>query len=401
MFNCPAYKRYAPHLLVTALLCYSHFINAEELSPSVNEQPSIIELQKQIKQLKNTISNQSATTEIMLQRLQALEKKALNQATEAPIDTAKNRVDEKQQNAELVKKIEAERAENARLIEAAFEQKLISTGGLLMQPGKFSYEASFSYAHSSEDRIIVDGFTLLPVLIIGDIVSEKIRREIVTFTNTFRVGLPKDFQFEIRVPYGYENQRTTSGDGQQEEIHTSGLGDISLSLSHQIIKSHSFWPDTLVGAGWKSTTGQDPYRLTNSDELALGTGFQSANISLTTVTVSDPLAFYSGIAYTETIEDRKKIGTVQPGSSAQLHAGVSMAINLDTSMSLGLNLGYIDETKFEGKDIPGSDYTTSILSIGLSRAMSNKASVEFDVGIGLTRDAPDLHLTVGLPIRLN
>ncbi|MCP4430183.1 MAG: hypothetical protein GY806_04315 [Gammaproteobacteria bacterium] len=306
-----------------------------------------------------------------------------------------------QENSTLQERIQAERVENARLIESAFEQKLIDAGGLLMRPGIFSYEPSFSYANSSVDRIIVDGFTVEPVVIVGDIISEKLRREVLTLTNTFRVGLPKDFQFELIIPYGYEDQGTTTATGEHNDIRSSGLGDISLSISHQLIKSSNSWPDTLINLGLKSKTGKDPYRLTDSEELALGTGFATASLSLTSISVSDPLAFYYGFAISKTPRDKKSIGYIKPGDSLRIHLGSSLAINLDTSMSFGFQISYTDQTEFEGKKIPGSDYTTATLSIGMSRKFSDTSSLEFDVGIGLTEDAPDFQFTVAYPVSFN
>lgn len=394
-------------LLITALL-FSPKLYAQQTEQTAQASSatlSLEDLKHYITQLRNSIITQNDNTKIVVERLQQLEQQVLDLAKKIEHSPPANQQPQQQENPqpdpELERRIAAERVENAQLIESAFEQKLITAGGLLMPAGKLSYEIGISYSNASVDRIVIDGFSLLPVLVIGDIVSEKVRRETITISNSFRAGLPHDFQLELQIPYGYEKQGITSGDNEHDTTHTSGQGDISISLSHQLIKSSPHWPDTLLSLGWKSDTGQDPYRLTDSQELALGTGFKSTIISLTSVNISDPLAFHYGLSYTSTARDLKSIGHIKPGSSLRLFAGTSMAINLDTSISYSFQLSYSDETEFNGNDISGSDYTTATLSFGLSRILSNETSLDFNVGIGLTEDAPDFQFTASMPIRLN
>ena len=397
-------------VLITALLFSSKLYAQQPEQPAQAETTnsdtlSLEDLKDYITQLRNSIVSQNENTKILVERLQQLEQQVLELSEKidhpAPASQPIQKQEKQNFDPELEKRIAAERVENAQLIESAFEQRLITSGGLLMPAGKFSYEPGISYSNASVDRIVIDGFSLLPVLVIGDIVSEKVRRETITITNSFRAGLPHDFQLELQIPYGYEKQGITSGDNEHDSTHASGQGDISISLSHQLVKSSPHWPDTLLSLGWKSDTGQDPYRLTDSQELALGTGFTSTILSLTSVNISDPLAFHYGLSYTSTARDLKSIGYIKPGASLRLFAGTSMAINLDTSISYSFQLSYSDETEFNGSDISGSDYTTATLSFGLSRILSSETSVDFNIGIGLTEDAPDFQFTVSMPIRLN
>ncbi len=116
---------------------------------------------------------------------------------------------------------------------------------MLLAPFKLSYEPSIFYAHASYDAIVVDGFTVYPVLVIGDIVAEKVRRDVITNNHSFRLGLPWNMQFDLVVPLGYERTRSFRDDGTHEANETTGLGDISLGLSYQLISRSDFWPDII------------------------------------------------------------------------------------------------------------------------------------------------------------
>lgn len=305
--------------------------------------------------------------------------------------------EQKQERIDAARKIEREREENVSLIESAFKRTLVDEGGLLLKPGQFNYVPSISYTHSSSDRIVIDGFTIEEILVVGDIVSRQVKRDIEVLSNTFRLGLENDLQIDLQIPIGAERLQTYSSSGDQTKEHTSGLGDISLSLSYQVIKSHVSWPDTLINISWKSTTGEDPYSLSGDEELALGSGFQSWGISFTTVSVSDPVVFFSGLSWTKNMSERKQIGHVDMGDNAGLSMGMVFALNLNTSLSFGFQLSAINQTRIDNHKIPGSNLITSLFTVGVSRILSSSLSMDVQIGIGLTEDSPDVQLSFSFP----
>lgn len=298
-------------------------------------------------------------------------------------------------------RIQQEAEANYQLIQEAFEQRLVKEGGMLLPPYQFIYEPSLSYAHSSYDKIVVDGFTIYPVLVVGDIVSERVRRDIVTNQHTFRLGLPRDMQLDLVVPVGYEREHTFREDGTTISKNTTGFGDISLSLSHQLVKASRFWPDTVVGINWKPATGKDPYAVAGTDDLALGSGFETWGASLTSMTTADPVVLFAGLSATYTRGDEKDIGYVKPGEGFGLTLGMALALNFDTSLSFNYQYRYNREVEIDERSIDGSDLTTSTFSFGLSRTNNLFSAVDIDLGIGLTRDSPDFQLMVSFPFRFS
>ncbi|MDX2481030.1 MAG: hypothetical protein QNK24_11935 [Desulfuromusa sp.] len=334
----------------------------------------------------------------LLQRIEALESAT---AKHSKIVAAEEESTEVSLSAEEQNKLQNEAEENYQLVQKAFEQRLVKEGGMLLAPYEFIYEPSFSYGHSSYDNIVVDGFTIFPILVVGDIVSERVRRDIVTNQHAFRLGLPWDTQIDLAVPLGYERERSSREDGTNTSKNTSGLGDISLSLSYQLIKSNDFWPDTVVGLSWKPTTGDDPYRITTADNLALGSGFETWGASITSMTMTDPAVLFGGFSTSYSRGDEKTIGYVQPGESYGLSLGIALALNFDTSISFNYQYRYNREIEIEHKKIDGSDLTTSIFSIGMSKALSDFYAVDIDLGMGLTQDSTDFQFTVSFPFRFS
>ncbi len=295
-------------------------------------------------------------------------------------------------------RLEQESEENARLIQTAFEQRLSMEGGMLLGKSRITYEPSLSYAHSSYDKIVVDGFTVFPVLVIGDIVSEKVKREVITNNHSFRVGLGSDLQLDLSIPIGYEKEEVSREDGFHDTRSTDGLGDISLGISYQLVKSSKVWPDTVFAFNWKTDTGEDPYRLLSTDEPALGTGFDTYSLSLTSLGNADPVILFGGYSINYTESDKKEIGSVRPGISQGITLGMALALNFDTSLSFNFQFLHTDKTKIRGQNIPGSDMNTATFGVGLSMARGGSYAVDIDLGIGLTADSPDFQLSVSFPL---
>src|SRR5271170_240868 len=57
----------------------------------------------------------------------------------------------------------------------ALDQALIVRGGLLLPSGTLEIDNTTSYFSASSDHVTVNGFALLPVLVVGDIASERVR----------------------------------------------------------------------------------------------------------------------------------------------------------------------------------------------------------------------------------
>ena len=382
-----------PLSLIILLLAWPGQVCAADQEPALR----LLELEQQVEQLQQANEVLEQVIRNLISRLEALESKEVagsRKKAETMADSGQRVL-----QPEIEARIKKESQENFQLIQAAFEQRLGKGGGMLLPTGQLVYEPGLSYAHSSYDRVAIDGFSVFPVLVVGDIVSERVRRDIISNNHTFRLGLPWSSQFDLVVPLGYEHQDTYRQDSSHAAKTTKGLGDISLALSHQLCKAHTLWPDSVLALSWKSTSGQDPYRLSSVDELTLGTGFETWALSLTSMTTSDPVVLFAGLSASLTPSKNKAVGKVDPGESLGASLGLALALNFDTSLSFNYQYRYTLETKINNVKMIGSDLTTSTFTIGLSRAMSSRYSYDLDLGIGLTRDSPDFQISLSCPFR--
>ncbi|MCP3676488.1 MAG: hypothetical protein GY721_02540 [Deltaproteobacteria bacterium] len=360
------------------------------------------ELQQEIIRLKEADGVRDRVIKNLIRRIEQLERSSAvglesDKQPTSPVDE----VEQKELTPGVQERMRRESEENYQLIQKAFEQRLEREGGMLLAPLMLTYEPSVSYTHASYDSIVVDGFTVFPVLVIGDIVSEKIRRDIVTNNHSFRLGLPWSTQLDLVVPLGYERNRTFRDDGTHVANETKGLGDISLALSYQLVKRSRLWPDTVVGVSWKSKSGDDPYKRASGDVPSLGTGFNTWGVSMTSITSADPIVLFGGASATFTSGSYKKIGHVSPGESFGLNLGMALSLNLDTSLSFNYSYNYTLETEIDRQAINGSDLTTSSFTVGLSKAKSDFYAIDVDLTIGLTRDSPDFQFSASFPFEFS
>lgn len=288
--------------------------------------------------------------------------------------------------------------EEERIAQAALERTLIERSGMLLSPGTLEIEPSLTYAHASADNISINGVSVESTLVIGEIISDKTRRNILIPALTFRLGLPKDFQAETRLPLRYESNRTVQGDTTEHFREDVGLGDIEVALSHQLMREKGWVPDILASLRWKTDTGHSPFSL-SSNELPLGTGYHALQFTLTALKVKEPAAIFGSLLYTVNLPTSKQEGRLYPGDAYGLNLGLALALNLDTSISFVWEQRFFDRTELNGTKIPGSALYPGNLRIGATYTFTPQVSLDVSVVIGLTRDAPDVQAVVAIPIR--
>src|SRR5580704_1136668 len=177
---------------------------------------------------------------------------------------------------------------------AALDQALIVRGSLLLPSGMLEIDNTTSYFSASSDHLSVNGFALLPVLVVGDITSQRVRQNYLLPTFVARLGLPHKFQMDIRIPYGYEQIEAVDANNNETSSRSFGLGDIAASVSRQITTEHGRMPDIVANVLFKSTTGKDSFNL-QSSEVALGTGFNAWQGNLTMAKSNDPVVFFGNL----------------------------------------------------------------------------------------------------------
>jgi hypothetical protein len=295
----------------------------------------------------------------------------------------------------------------------ALDQALIVRGGLLLPSGTLEIDNTTSYFSASSDHLTVDGFALLPVLVVGDITSQRVRQNYLLPTFVARLGLPHKFQMDIRIPYGYEQIEAVDANNNETSSRSFGLGDIAASVSRQITTEHGRMPDIVANVLFKSTTGKDSFNL-QSSEVALGTGFNAWQGNLTMAKSNDPVVFFGNLSYTANLAanhtvpvnnpmnpNATMVGHIKEGNSAGFQIGSILALNPETSMTMGWDQRFTRGTHLNGIGLPSTSLVEGTLRLGISYLYAPRRTIDLSFGVGLTPDTPNLQFSVGLPFRMS
>jgi hypothetical protein len=366
--------------------------------------------------IQDALRERDAIIRNLLERVQELENRLNAANVEVPHTVAAVRPAEPAATAasrvsEVVVNNSAYDEEERRASES-LDQALLVRGGLLLPKGTLEIDNTASYFSLSSDHLTVNGFALLPVLVVGDITSQRLRRDILIHSLTTRLGLPGQFQMDFTVPYGYVLNRTVDANNNETSASQFGLGDIQAGLSRQLAIEHGKTPDLLGNLHFKSVTGTNSYDL-QSAETSLGTGFNSFQGSITAAKSSDPVVFFGDLSYTRNLPAHHTIpvsdpsnpdvtstlGYLRPGDAFGFQLGSILALNTETSFTLGWDQRFTRETKLNGVRLPASYLVEGSLRLGTSYMYAPGRMVDLSFGVGLTPDTPNLQFSVGFPIR--
>ena len=275
---------------------------------------------------------------------------------------------------ELTERIESleKKAEPDDELNRALERTLVQQGALLLRQGVYELQPQLGYAHWDPDRSTL--------------------RHQYELALDMRAGLPWDLQAQIRVPWVHITSATSSA---------HGIGDTDLALAKQLGREKGNWPATFLSLGWTSRTGGDGF----DGRVPTGNGFNVLQGGITAVKRQDPLVHYGTLSYADararTIEGTR----IDPGNVVGLRVGSVLAATPEVSLTLGVNLAFVGNTRLNGQSVDGTDTVVSTLQVGIGRVLTRSAAVllggefRFSGNVSLTNSAPNFRLTAALPIR--
>ena len=309
---------------------------------------------------------------------------------------------------------------------------LFEQPGILTQPGHYVLEPSVQYGYSSSNRVALVGYTIIPALLIGLFDVREVKRNTLSAALTGRWGLSRRLEVEAKLPYVYRSDASVSreifdGSASEKAFNNSGraIGDIEFAARYQLNQPQGNDPFLIGGLRFKTRTGKDPFDVVTDCvtrclgnttgtglplDLPTGSGFYSLQPSLTWLMPSDPAVFFGGISYTHNFKrsnvsrrvlagEQEFIGSVKPGDVLGINFGMGLALNDRSSFSVGVDLNSVGRTKQNGVPVPGSvRIQLSSLLLGYSYRYSDRTTLNVTVGAGLTRDTPDLSLSVRIPM---
>ncbi|MGE0258721.1 MAG: transporter [Alphaproteobacteria bacterium] len=277
--------------------------------------------------------------------------------------------------------------------EHALERALVQTGALLLPPWTLEVVPSLTYQYREISRPGAIALSSSGNVLVTEGVARTSTLQAATLG---RVGLPWDFQVEVGIPpYTYRNLTTTtrvSGAAlSSSSTDGSGFGDPSVNLIKQVLRESEWLPSLFLNGSWNANFGQTVHG------IALGQGFHQFQVGATAVKRQDPLVFTAGLAYQTSLENNN----ITPGDQLIPNAAVNLAVSPETSLRFSQQVGFVRKAKLNGQYVPGSQQVTGVFVFDLLSILAPGLVVDFTAAIGETRDAPDLTLRLGFPIRLN
>lgn len=292
---------------------------------------------------------------------------------------------------------------------------------VLTPPGALTLEPSLQYVHASNNRVALVGFTVIPAITIGLIDVRRVTRDAYYAALTTRYGLANRLEVEAKVPYVYSSTSTLtrplatpSVADTQFDATGKGIGDVELAARYQL---NQFRGDNLVYVGslrLRLPTGTGPFEVgydpaTNlQTELPTGSGFYGLQGGLSFLYPSDPVVFFSGANYQHNFERDvgNGFGRIRPGNVVDINFGMGLALNEKASFSFGYQHSVVHGMTQIGPAAAGKTLSpTSTTQLGTARfgltyAVTPKTAINLSLGIGVTRETPDLELTLRLPMRI-
>ena len=306
--------------------------------------------------------------------------------------------------------------------------------GVLTPRGKFVIEPSYQFAYSSSERVALIGYTIIPALLIGLIDARQVKITTQTASLAMRYGVTDRMELEVRVPYVSAHTDTISreiftGSATDRVFSASGrgIGDVEATARYQFNDGGA---DHAYYIGWlrfKSRTGRDPFEVTTDCvqrciqnttgtglplQLPTGSGFYALQPGVTWLYPSDPVVFFGNLSYLHNFPRNdvsrhvlggveENLGKVDVGDIYDASIGMGLALNDRASISIGYDQSFIGVTKQNGQTVAGSSRSVlGSLLLGGSYRLDDTRTLNFALGVGVTRDTPDVTVTVRVPITL-
>lgn len=295
--------------------------------------------------------------------------------------------------------------------------------GVLTPRGHFALDPSLEYTYSSNSQVTLIGYTVVPAITVGLINVSQVNNSTIVAALTGRYGITNRLEFESKVPFVYRDSNTvtrpqnTGGSGNVVYSATGrGVGDIEAALRYQFNQGGPGVPYVIGTLRAIFPTGRGPFSVPYlstegsliQETLPTGAGFWSVQPGINVIFPSDPAVFFGGVSYlynfardvNKTLAPGSYVGRVNPGDEISFNFGMGLALNDRSSFSLGYQHVFIRKSSYNGH-FPTDETTTQLgqLLFGYAYAFTSSTSLNVSLGAGLTRDTPDVDLTIRVPMQ--
>ena len=272
----------------------------------------------------------------------------------------------------------------------------------LIRKGKSQLNYEMNYAYIGQEKINTDlssgTATLFSI--------ENNNSHTITNTLSFDYGLRNNLTASVSAPL---ISRYSDTAGYSGVSHT--LGDLGLGTRWQPFSAQRDEPSLTLTSFLRLATGTSPFKVDVRKGLATGAGLNTLNLGANLTKIVDPVALFGSfnLGYGMTAKHLSQelsgvvLKQVKPGASVGFGIGFAYALSykVTTSFSFQESISAGSTLSFDnGKSAKTNTQSAGVLSIGAGYRISPKTTINVSVGAGLTAAAPNMSITVGLPLAI-
>jgi hypothetical protein len=272
----------------------------------------------------------------------------------------------------------------------------------LIKKGKVQLNYQLDYSYIGQEKINADLSSGTATLFSIENTSSH------TITNTLLMdyGVLNNLSANVTMPF---ISRYSDAGGYSGVSHT--IGDLGLGVRWQPLESKRDETTFTIVGGARLATGTSPFKVDADKGLATGSGINTFNLGVNTTKIVDPVALFGSFNVGYGLKARHLsqvlsgavLREVKPGPMVGFGVGFAYALSykITTSFSFQETISGRSTLTFDGGRV-GRTGTQSagVLSIGAGYRISPKTTLNLTVGAGLTAAAPNMSLTLGVPLSL-
>lgn len=293
---------------------------------------------------------------------------------------------------------------------------------------------SFTQVYSDSRFFTLNGFLALGAIFLGNINVSRQKSDVSVFNVGTTYGVTPRFQLSANLPYIYRaaTYSTVGANGsgtQPSEVRQSfgDLADASVGVFYQAATETPKRPNIIVNAQVTLPTGKPPYgikivtdklnsNLMYPQILTTGQGVVGLSGGASFIKTVDPVIFFGGANYYHNFPGRFNDissdanqfvpGFAKPGEAVSYNVGTAFALNERSNLAFSFADTIQGETllKPDGaktyQHVVGSGSNAAVFNIGTTYVVNRRSSVQVQVGLGLTQDAPSFQINLRLPHKL-
>jgi hypothetical protein len=272
----------------------------------------------------------------------------------------------------------------------------------MIRKGQLQLNYDLNYAYIGQEKINTDLASGTATLFSIENTSSQ------TVTNTLMAdyGVRNNLTANLTMPF---ISRYSDASGYSGTSHT--IGDLGLGVRWQPLESRRDETTFTVVSGVRLATGTSPFKVDPTRGLATGAGFNTLNLGVNMTRIVDPVALFGSVnagyslpaKHLSQVLSGATLKEVKPGGSFGFGVGFAYALSykITTSFSFQESISARSTLTFDtGARAQTGTQSAGILSVGAGFRLSPKTTVNVTVGAGLTSSAPNMSLSVGMPLLL-